>query len=293
MSAAEAPARPTPAPSGSADRPARVSTRFLRSEVRLVFRRRRNQGALVVLALVPILIAFAVKVSSPGRGGDGPEFFDSITQNGLFVALAALGIELGLFLPLAVSTIAGDAVAGEANLGTLRYLLTVPVRRARLLAVKYAVIVVFAFAGAFTVAITGVLVGLALFGGGDLTLLSGTQISFAEGLLRIAASAAYLALCLSALGAVGLFVSTLTEQPIAATITTVLFSTASFILDSIPQVSWIHPFLLTHHWMAFGDLLRDPIAWGGVAQGLYSTLAYVVVFWLAAWARFGVKDVTS
>ena len=271
----------------------RPSTRFLRSELRLVFRRRRNQGGLVVLALVPCLIAFAVKVSSPGRGGDGPEFFDSITQNGLFVALAALSIELGLFLPLAVAAIAGDAVAGEANLGTLRYLLTVPVRRARLLAVKYAVIVVFAFAGAFTVAVTGVVVGLALFGGGDLTLLSGTQISFAEGLLRIAASAAYLALCLSALGAVGLFVSTLTEQPIAAMITTVLFSTASFILDSIPQVSWVHPYLLTHHWMAFGDLLRDPVAWGGVAQGLYSAAAYVVVFWLAAWARFGVKDVTS
>ena len=73
--------------------------------------------------------------------------------------------------------------------------------------------------------------------------------------------------CLASLGAVGLFISTLTEQPIAATIATLFFSAASLILDAIPQVAWLHPYLLTHHWMAFGDLLRDPIAWAGVHQG--------------------------
>ena len=106
----------------------RLSTRFLRSELRLIFRRRRNLAGLLVLAAVPVLIAVAVKVSVAGRGDGGPDFFGSITENGLFVALAALTIELGLFLPLAVAAISGDAVAGEANLGTLRYLLTVPVQ---------------------------------------------------------------------------------------------------------------------------------------------------------------------
>ena len=76
-------------------------------------------------------------------------------------------------------------------------------------------------------------------------------------------------------------------------IAVVVFSTSSFVLDSIPQVSWIHPFLITHHWLAFGDLLRDPVAWGGISQGLWSAAVYVVVFWLAAWARFASKDVTS
>src|SRR5512146_1668854 len=109
-----------------------VSTRFLRSELRLIFGRRRNLAGLLVLASVPVLISVAVKLSSPGRGGGGPDFFGSITENGLFVALAALTLELGLFLPLAVAAISGDSVAGEANIGTLRYLLTVPVQRARL-----------------------------------------------------------------------------------------------------------------------------------------------------------------
>jgi ABC-2 type transport system permease protein len=271
----------------------RPSSRFLRSELRLVFRRRRNQIGLLVLALVPILIAIAVKSTASQPGDDAPDFFRSITENGLFVALSALTIELGLFLPLAISVIAGDSIAGEANVGTLRYLLTVPVARLRLLSVKYIALVVFAFVATLTVTLTGMVVGLVLFGGGDLTTLSGTQVSFADGFVRVLGVSTYISLCLASLGAVGLFISTLTEQPIAATIATVFFSAASLILDAIPQVSWLHPYLITHHWMAFGDLLRDPVAWGGIGQGLYVATAYAVVFFLAAWARFAGKDVTS
>ena len=274
-------------------RPRSVSTRFLRSELRLIFLRRRNLAGLLVLAGVPVLISIAVKVSSPGRGGDGPDFFSSITENGLFVALASLTIELGLFLPLAVAAISGDSVAGEANIGTLRYLLTVPVQRPRLLAVKYVAIVIFSLVATLTVAVTGIVMGLALFGGGDMTLLSGSQIGFAAGLLRVLAATLYLSVCFASLGAVGLFISSLTEQPIGAMIAVVIFSTASFIADSIPQIAWLHPFLITHNWLAFGDLFRDPVAWNGVQQGLFVAAAYILVFWCAAWARFAGKDVTS
>jgi len=79
-----------------------------------------------VLAAVPVLLAIAVKASGTRSGGEGPDFFAAITDNGLFVALAALGVELGLFLPIAVAAISADAIAGEAHQGTLRYLLTVP-----------------------------------------------------------------------------------------------------------------------------------------------------------------------
>jgi ABC-2 type transport system permease protein len=269
-----------------------VSTRFLRSELRLIFSRRRNLAGLVVLAAVPVLLSVATKLSSPGEESSG-DFFGSITDNGLFVALASLTIELGLFLPLGIAVIAGDSLAGEANTGTLRYLLTVPVHRTRLLVVKYLAIVIFSLVATFTVTVTGLLMGLALFGGGPMTLLSGSQVSFGDGLLRVVLASVYLGLCFASLGAVGLFVSTLTEQPVGAMIATVIFSTASFILDTIPQIDWLHPFLITHHWLAFGDLFRDPVAWQGVTQGLYVVAAYVVVFWLAAWARFTAKDITS
>jgi ABC-2 type transport system permease protein len=76
-------------------------------------------------------------------------------------------------------------------------------------------------------------------------------------------------------------------------IATIMISSTSFVLDSIPQVGWLHPYLLTHHWLDFGDLFRDPIAWNNIVAGLALAASYAVVFFAAAWARFTTKDVTS
>ena len=251
-----------------------VSGRFLRSELRLIAGRRRNQVGLAALAAVPIILAVAMKVATPDRGGrgGGPDFFAQITGNGFFVALAALGVELTLFLPISVAMLAGDSIAGEANLGTLRYLLAVPVDRTRLIAVKYAGI---------------------LFGGGAVTLLSGTTVSLGAALLRLLAVCLYLGVCLAAAGAVGLFLSTLTEQPMAATIALAMLTVASFVLGQVPQLDWLQPYLLTQHWQDFGELLRDPVSLGALGPGLISAGAYILVFLCAAWARFAGKDVTS
>ena len=298
MSAADLAGRRGPGPSDGSitdpvDRSRRhISTRFLRSELGLIFGRRRNQAGMGVLASVPVLIAIAVKVSTP-HPGRGPDFFASITSNGLFVALAALTIELALFLPLAVGAIAGDSVAGEANIGTQRYLLAVPVGRTRLLAVKFAAIVIFSMVATVWVSLVGAVAGLALFGGGEMTLVSGTQIGMGQAIVRVLMATIYLGLCFASLGAIGLFISTLTEQPIGATISVVVINVMSFILDSIPQLSWLHEWLPTHWWMSFGDVLRDPIAWGDIIRGLLTAAGYALVFWLAAWARFSGKDVTS
>ncbi|MGW5364686.1 ABC transporter permease [Actinopolymorpha pittospori] len=297
MSVAEA--RPGDAGPASGTRPRPTSTprravspRFFGSELLLLFGRRRNWAGLAVLAAVPLIIAVATKVTDSGGDG-GPNFFGSITSNGLFVALAALFVELPLFLPLAVSAISGDSIAGEANQGTLRGLLAVPVRRSRLLAVKYAGIVVFALASTLLVAVVGAVAGLALFGGGPLLLLSGVEIGFGAGLWRLLLVCLYIAFCLASLGAVGLFVSTLTEQPIGATIATMIVAITSQILNNIPQLDWLHPYLLSHYWQAFGDLLRSPISAESIAPGLWLGTGYILVFLAAAWARFAGRDVTS
>ena len=270
----------------------RVSTRFLRSELKIIFGRRRNIAGLGVLAVVPVILAISVRLSSP-NGEGGVDIISGITGNGLFVAFAALALELPLFLPLAVSAISGDSVAGEANLGTLRYLLAIPAGRTRLLLIKYTAIVIFALVATLIVALVGTIMGLALFGGGDMTLLSGTQTSMADGVWRLLLSSFYLAAQFSALGAIGLFVSTLTEQPLGATIAIVLVDVLMFILDSISQLDWLHPWLLTHWWTAFADLLRDPMATESIQRGLITAVVYAGVFWLAAWARLSTKDISS
>ena len=137
-----------------------AGARLLRSELRLIFRRRRNAVGALVLASVPILIAIAVKAAGSSSGDSF--VFGQITDNGLFVALAALTVELPFFLPIAVAAISADAVAGEANLGTLRYLLVTPVNRTRLLVVKMTSIAIFAGVAVLLVAAVGAGVGLAI-----------------------------------------------------------------------------------------------------------------------------------
>jgi len=260
----------------------------------MVLRRRRNLVVLLVLAGIPVLIGTAVRLSSgPPQGGEGPPFLAQIAGNGVFVALTALTVVLPLFLPLAVAVVSGDAVAGEASLGTLRYLLVVPVSRTRLLVVKYAGVLAYCFAAALVVGTVGVLVGLALFPAGPVTLLSGTQVSLASGLWRLLLVVLYVAASMAAVGAVGLFVSTLTESPVAAMATTTVLAITSQVLDSVPQVEPVHPWLFSHYWLNFGDLLRDPIATAGVLRGLLAAACYIAVFGLLAWSRFGGKDVSS
>lgn len=272
--------------------------RLARSELGMVFRRRRNQVALAMLALMPVVIAVAIKVASPsggGRGpnGGGPPLLDQITHNGVFVAFSALAAVVPLFLPLAVAVVAGDAVAGESSLGTLRYLLTVPVGRTRVLAVKYVSILAYCLCATVLVAAVGVGIGLVLFGGGSAALLSGTQIGLAGAIWRLVLVALYVTACMAAVGAIGLFVSTVVEAPVAAMAATGGVCIASQILGAVQQIHVIHPYLPSNYWLGFGDLLRDPIATDALRPGLLSAAAYVALFTALAWARFGGKDVTS
>jgi ABC-2 type transport system permease protein len=266
--------------------------RFFRSELTMIFRRRRNLVLLAILGLVPILIGVAVKAGRHDPHRDGA-IFGSITDNGLFAALAAFLVAGPLFLPLMISVVAGDSVAGEANTGTLRYLLAVPVGRSRLLAVKLAAIVSWCAACVAVVAVVGVLVGLALFPHGQVTLLSGRTVGYAEGLARLLAASAYVAATAVTVGAIGLFVSTMTEVPIAAMAATLTVTIVSEVADAVPQLSAIHDWLFSHYWQQWVDLLRDPVVTADLRTGLLVSLGYIAVFTALAWARFGGKDVTS
>jgi ABC-2 type transport system permease protein len=265
--------------------------RFLASELLMVFRRRRNIALLVVLGAVPVLIGVSVKLSN--SSGRGDSIFGGITDNGLFAALAALLVVTPLFLPLGVAVVAGDAVAGEASNGTLRYLLAVPVGRTRLLAVKFGGILAWCAVSVVVVAVCGVITGAILFPSGDLTLLSGRTVSYEAASYRLLLVAGYVTLSMAMVGALGLFVSTMTEVPVAAMAATLTLTIVSEVLDAVPQLSSLHPWLPTHDWLQWIDLLRDPMAAGAVGHGLLVTAGYVAVFLSLAWARFAGKDVTS
>jgi ABC-type transport system involved in multi-copper enzyme maturation permease subunit len=300
MSTAEAtgapPAGPAQLAAGAVAGPGAVAAwlRLLGSELRLVFRRLRNLALLAVLAALPVLLGIALRLAAP-RGGGGPEssFIDQLAGNGVFLAFIAITVMIALVLPLAIAVVSGDSVAGEAGLGTLRYLLTVPAGRTRLLAVKYVAIVIFALAACCVVVAAALATGATLFPVGPVTLLSGTTVSLGEGLLRVLFVTLYVAAGMAALGAIGLAVSTFTEHPIGAIATVLVLAVASEIADNIPQFAVVQPYLPTHWWLFFDSLLRTPIATTDLLHGLLSFGVYAVIFCAIAWARFTGTDVTA
>ena len=272
---------------------------LLRNELVTTFRRWRTLALLAVLAGVPVLVGIAVKIetgggASPGGGGGGgPAFISQITNNGLFLVFTALAATLPFFLPMAIGVVAGDAIAGEANSGTLRYLLVAPAGRSRLLLTKYATVVIFCLAATLVVAVSALTVGALLFPLGDLTTISGTQISFAEGLGRALLIALAVAASLIGVAALGLFVSTMTGSGIAAMATTVGLLITVQILDQIPQLHALQPYFFSHYWLSFADLMREPVYWDDLTKNLGLQALYAAVFGSAAWARFTAKDVTA
>jgi ABC-2 type transport system permease protein len=297
MSTAEATAARPPRQAGQLARTpgaARGWLRLLGSELRLVFRRLRNLALLAVLAALPILLGIALRLAAP-RGSGGPEssFIDQLAGNGVFLAFIAITIMIALVLPLAVAVVSGDSMAGEAGLGTLRYLLTVPAGRTRLLAAKYVTIVVFGLAACCVAVAAALATGAALFPVGPVTLLSGNTVPLGQGLLRVLFVTLYVAGAMAALGAIGLAVSTFTEHPIGAIATVLVLAVVSEIADNIPQFAVVQPYLPTHWWLFFDSLLRTPIATSDLLHGLLSFGVYAVIFCAIAWARFTGADVTA
>ncbi|MFV0425625.1 MAG: ABC transporter permease [Beutenbergiaceae bacterium] len=268
--------------------------RLLGSELRLVLGRRRTQLLLALLAAVPVLLGVVLAaVQDSDYSGQGPGFIERVSSNGLFLVIATLFLLLPLLLPLGVSIAAADAIAGESATGTLRYLLVVPVSRGRLLAAKSIAALTLMLVGITGVTVAALLTGWLLFGFGELELLSGQQVSAGAGLLRMLGVAGYVALSLTGLLAVGLFLSTLTEVPVGVIAATVVVSIISTVLDSLSQLQAIHPYLLTHHWFNFAEFLRIEPSWAVLSEGLMVQLGWVLIFGSLAWARFTSADVTS
>jgi ABC-2 type transport system permease protein len=266
---------------------------MLLAELHHLFRRTIVRVLLIVLFLIPVLLAVAVAVSGGPSDGEGPNFLDRVSHNGVFAALAGLTVCIPFFLPLTVAVVAGDTIAGESSLGTLRYVLTRPSGRLRLLAVKAATVVVFSVVAALVVAIGGLLAGAVLFPLGPVIGLSGTSFSLADGIARTMVAAIVVGVSLLGLGAIGMFISTLVNTPVPAMVITAGLVVVALVAESVPQLTFTHPWLFSHGWLSFGDLLRTPVVWGGIRRDLLLQLGYVAVFGTASWARFTTRDVLA
>jgi ABC-2 type transport system permease protein len=273
------------------------------TELIKLFRRPRTWLTLILLNALPIAVAIFLAIShvSP-RPGQGPAFLSAVLSDGTLYSVAALAIVLPLFLPVAVAVIAGDAVAGEAQAGTLRYLLTRPVGRTRLLVAKLIAVFTFVVVAVLLVSGIGYLTGRILLGGGTtsglvststITSISGTALSTGQIMVRTGAAMLFVAISMLGVAAAALFFSTLTDSPLSAAIAAIALLIGSSLFLTLDAAKSLQPYLPTRYWLSFVDLFRDPVLWRNVERGVLIQLVYVVVLLGAAWANFATKDITS
>jgi ABC-2 type transport system permease protein len=272
-------------------------------ELRKMFRRPRTWATIAVLNALPLVVAVLLVVTDLApRPGEGPAFLSAVLTNGTLFPLAALGIVLPLFLPIAVAVVSADAIAGEAQAGTLRYLLARPAGRTRLLVAKLVAVLAFVLVTVLVVALVGYVIGTTMFEtapltgpGGALggTSVSGTPLTPADLVVRTLMAIGYVIVSMFGVAAFALFFSTFTDSPLGATLGALAVLVASSLLFTLDAASPIAPYLPTRYWLSFVDFFRDPILWRDVVRGLALQGVYVGVLLAGAWANFATKDVTS
>ncbi len=267
-------------------------------ELRKLLTRPRTWITIGLLCLLPTIVAVFLAVSRVApRPGQGPAFLSAVLSAGQLYPAAALGIVLPIFLPVSVAVVAGDSVAGEASTGTLRYLLVRPVGRTRLLVAKLVAVVAFTLLAVLSVAVSGYVVGVSLLGNAPVeeatSTVSGTPLTTEQLLLRTLLMVGYIGWSMLGVASVSLFLSTLTDSPLAAALGGLAVLIGSTVLVALDAAQGVRDWLPTRYWLAWVDLFRDPILWRDVERGFAVQGVYIVVLLGAAWANFATRDVTS
>lgn len=243
---------------------------LLKIELFKVFRRPRTYIAFIAVWAIVSLIQLAIYV-------DGPKYMDFVMKdvkdnfevignplNGYFVCFLILQTLL-IHVPLLIALVSADMIAGEANMGTLRLLITKPVSRTKLLLSKFLASSVYAVILLLWVAILGLFLSMVIFGTDGLVNMKSYEIIILNGndiLWRYVLAFCFAALALITVAALGFFFSIFAENslgPIVATMSVIIVFTILTTLD-IPLFQSVKHLFFTSHmigWKGFFEMKLD------------------------------------
>ncbi|MFH9064895.1 ABC transporter permease [Streptomyces coeruleorubidus] len=267
----------------------------LRVEALRQFRRRRTLVAFGIAAALPLVLlaAFAIGGSPSDDDGGSPALVTIATASGPNFAAFVLFASSGFLLPVVVALFCGDTVASEASWSSLRYLLAAPVPRARLLWSKLVVALGYGAVTVLLLVTVALAAGAAGYGWGDVRLPDGGTMPATEILWRMVVVAGYVYGSLLVVGALGFWLSTVTDAPLGAVGGAVGLWIVSTILDAVTALGGARDFLPTHWQYAWLDALQPRIEWAGMIQGLALSTACTVVLLALAFRGFEKKDIVS
>jgi len=266
----------------------------LRVEFSRQFRRRRTQLIGAFLLLLPILMALAFEIGGSGSSQDGaPALVDLATDGAGNFALFTEFASVGFLLVVIVAMFCGDTIASEASWSSLRYLLALPVPRARLLRQKLIVALSFSLGVNLLLPAWAYLVGGAFFCWAPARSPFGGSFSYHETVIRLLIVAGYACGQAVLVAALAFLFTVLTDAPLAAVGGATFLVVVSNILDSITALDPYRVVLPTHFQYSWLDALTPTISWDDMIRGSALAAIYTAVLLTAAWIRFARKDITS
>jgi ABC-2 type transport system permease protein len=240
---------------------------LIQIELFKIFRRPRTYIAFAAITGLIGIIQFGLKL-------DGDSYVDfmmrditsSITVegkilNGYQVCYIVLQILL-VHVPLLIALVAADMISGEANMGTLRIMLTKPISRTRFLLAKFMATMAYTLLLLVWLAVMALFVNMLIFGTDDLFLLKSQYVVLLKEndiFWRYVWAFGFAALAMTTVASLGFFFSLFAENsigPIVATMSVIIFFTILSTLN-IPVFNKVKPFLFTTHmigWKEFFDI---------------------------------------
>lgn len=290
---------------------------LLRIELFKIFRRPRTYIPFGAIAAMILIIQLGLKFDGRSylelmMSSLSDSFFIpyNMIMNGYLVAFVILNTLL-IQVPLLVALVAGDIIAGEANMGTLRLLVIRPVSRTRLLLVKFFASVVYTVALLVWMAVLSLFLSMLLFGTNDMMIARNTvmeQIRSSDVLWRYIAAFGYATVALSTVAALAFLLSVFADNSIGPIVSTISIVIVLTILSEmrIPLYdNTVKPWLFTSHMLAWKGFFYSQSDGQGAAipgsvenlpailRSLVVLLAYIFGFVTAAIVSFNKKDILS
>jgi ABC-2 type transport system permease protein len=182
--------------------------------------------------------------------------------NGYQVCYIVLQILL-VHVPLLIALVAADMISGEANMGTLRIMLTKPISRTKFLLAKFMATVAYTLLLLLWMSVMALFLNMLIFGTDDLFLLKSQYVVLLKEndvFWRYAWAFGFAALAMITVASLGFLFSLFAENsigPIVATMSVIIFFTILSTLSGIPLFGALKPFLFTTHmigWKEFFDI---------------------------------------
>ena len=277
--------------------------RLIRVELVKQFRRPRTWVALGFVILVPIIITIALKSNPPslndgGGGGGGRDggvrFFYLASQSGLLVPIATLRVMSEFFLVVIFCMFAGDSIASEAGWGNLRFLLTRPIGRTRLVVAKLIVAGFYCALAATLILVSGLIAGGIAFGYEGLSIpILGLSMSVGTILAKMVLAGGLAAWGIAGIAAFAFMLSTMMDNSAGAIMGAVGLYVVTSILGAIDSIGPIRYGFPTFYNGAWADLFRGQSFGGDMVRNVVAQIPYVIVFVGIALWWFRRKDITS